>query len=206
MNVSVLIMLCTAEHCGFHYLNQFCLYVSNCFVFEIVDPCTDQDGFTRYVSPVWDIHHCRHSAGPAAAQVHTPLWPAWVRLLEDSHSNVNQTVILSPTTGWMIMDYRYFIQTADLGILFRSKIALTVKKTIADWRPWPAVSMYVVTLYRMNPSGDSNDAGIFCGSMYLNGNEYVPVSIFFSTLSLPKGTKYEVQNRWVIAKVRTYYV
>jgi hypothetical protein len=42
--------------------------------------------------------------------------------------------------------------------------------------------------------------------MYLNGNEYVPVSIFFSTLSLPKGTKYEVQNRWVIAKVRTYYV
>ena len=110
------------------------------------------------------------------------------------------------TTVWMIMDYRYFIHTADLGILFRSKIALTVKKATADWRPRLAVSMYVVTLYLTHPPGDSNDAGIFHGSMYLNGKEYVPVSIFFFTVSLPMGTKYEVQNRQVITKDKMYYV
>lgn len=206
MNASVVIMFCTAEHCGFHYLNQFCLYVANCFVTEIVDLCTDQDGFAWYESSAWDFHHCWHSSALAAAHIRFPLRLACVRLLEDSHSNMNLIVISSPTTVWMIMDYRYFIQTANLGILFRSKIALTVKKTTAEWRPRLAVSMYVVTLYLMHPPGDSNDPGIFHGSVYLNGKEYVPVSIFFFTLSLPMGTKCEVQNRQVIAKDKTYYV
>jgi hypothetical protein len=104
------------------------------------------------------------------------------------------------------LDYRYFIPTADLGNLFRSKIALTVKKATADRWPRLAVSMYAVTLYLTHPHGDSNDAGIFHGSVYLNGKEYVPVSIFFFTSSLPMGTKYEVQNRQVITKDKTYYV
>jgi hypothetical protein len=42
--------------------------------------------------------------------------------------------------------------------------------------------------------------------VYINGKEYVPASIFFFTLSLPKGTMYEVQNRCVITKVKTYDV
>jgi hypothetical protein len=99
------------------------------------------------------------------------------------------------------MEYRYFIQTADLGILFRSKIALTEKKATADRRSRPAVSMKVLTLYLMNSPGDSNNAGIFRGSVYLNGKKYVPVS-----LSLPEGTKYDVQNRQVITKDKTCYV
>jgi len=205
VNASVIIMLCTAEHCGLHYLNQFCLYVANCFVPEIVDLCADQDVFAWYESSAWDIHHCWHSSALAAAHVRLLPWPGCVRLLEDSYSNTDILVISSPTTVWMIMDYRHFIQTADLGILFRSKIALTVKKATADWRPRLAVSMYVVILYLMHPPGDSNDAGIFHGSVYLNGKEYVPVSIFF-TLSVPMETKYEVQNRQIITKYKTYYV
>jgi hypothetical protein len=66
--------------------------------------------------------------------------------------------------------------------------------------------MYVVTLYLTHPPGDSNDDGIFHGSVYLNGKEYVPVSIFFFTLFLPMGTKYEVQNRQVITKENVLYV
>ena len=57
VNASV-IMVCTAEHCGFHYLNKFCLYVANCFVTEIVDLCTDQDAFAWYVSAALDFRRC----------------------------------------------------------------------------------------------------------------------------------------------------
>jgi hypothetical protein len=51
-------MLCTMQHCVLHYLNQFCFYVANCFVTEIVYLGADQDVFAWYVSSPWDVHHC----------------------------------------------------------------------------------------------------------------------------------------------------